>query len=46
MTKETTPLEPAVLEHKYYARGIGMVLTVDVNAAGARDELIRFTPAR
>jgi hypothetical protein len=40
VTKETTPLEPAVLEHKYYARGIGMVLTVDVSARGARDELV------
>jgi hypothetical protein len=40
MTKETTPLEPAVLERKYYARGIGMVLTVDVAGGGARDELI------
>jgi hypothetical protein len=40
MTKETTPLEPGVLERKYYARGIGMVLTVDVSAGGARDELV------
>jgi hypothetical protein len=29
-----------VLERKYYARGIGMVLTVDVSGGGARDELI------
>jgi hypothetical protein len=40
MTKETTPLEPGVLERKYYARGVGMVLTVDVGAGGSRDELI------
>ena len=46
MTEETTPLEPTVLEHKYYARGIGMVLTADLSAGGTRDELIRFTPAR
>jgi hypothetical protein len=45
-TKETTPLEPGVLERKYYARGIGTVLTVDVNAGGARDELIRVTSPR
>jgi hypothetical protein len=43
MTKETTPLEPDVLEHKYYAHGIGMALTVDVKADGARDELVRFS---
>jgi hypothetical protein len=40
MTKETTPLEPAVLERKYYARGIGLVLTVDGAANGAREELV------
>jgi hypothetical protein len=39
MTEETTPLEPGVLEHKYYARDIGMVLTVDIGAGGTRDEL-------
>jgi hypothetical protein len=39
MTKETTPLEPGVLERKYYARGIGLVLTVDA-AGGGREELI------
>lgn len=39
MTKESTPLEPGALERKYYARGIGMVLTVDL-AGGARDELV------
>src|SRR3954470_3408465 len=39
MTKETTPLEPGVLERKYYARGIGLVLTVDP-AGGGREELI------
>ena len=43
MTKETTPLEPDVLERKYYARGVGTVLTVDVSAGGTRDELLRFT---
>jgi hypothetical protein len=29
-TEETTPLEPDALEHKYYAAGVGNVLTVDV----------------
>jgi hypothetical protein len=42
-TKDTTPLEPRVLEHKYYARGVGPVLTVDVAGGGARDELVSFT---
>jgi hypothetical protein len=42
-TKDTTPLEPTVLEHKYYARGVGPVLTIDVAGGGSRDELVRFT---
>lgn len=43
MTKDYTPLEPDLLEYKYYARGVGMVLTVDLAAGGSRDELVRFT---
>lgn len=46
-TADTTPLEPDVLEHKYYARGVGLVLTVD-KEAGGREELLsvsRVTPA-
>jgi membrane-associated phospholipid phosphatase len=39
MTKDTTPLEPKVLEHKYYAEGIGPVLAV---SKGSREELVRF----
>jgi hypothetical protein len=31
-----------MLENKYYARGVGTVLTIDV-AGGTRDELITFT---
>lgn len=44
-TKDTTPLEPDVLEHKYYAAGVGPVLTIDVSGGGRRDELVSFTPA-
>jgi hypothetical protein len=38
-TADTNPLEPKVLEHKYYAKGVGLVLTVD-RAAGGREELL------
>jgi hypothetical protein len=38
-TADTNPLEPKVLEHKYYAKGVGLVLTVD-RAAGEREELL------
>lgn len=41
-TADTTPLEPDVLEHKYYARGVGLVLTVD-RSAGGREELLSVT---
>ena len=41
-TADTTPLEPDVLEHKYYAAGIGLVLTVD-REAGGREELLSVT---
>jgi hypothetical protein len=43
-TADTTNLEPDVLEHKYYAEGIGLVLTVDVNGEG-REELISMDQA-
>jgi hypothetical protein len=41
-TADTTPLEPDTLEHKYYARGVGLVLTID-QVAGGREELLSVT---
>lgn len=41
-TADTTPLEPDVLEHKYYASGVGLVLTID-KEAGGREELLAVT---
>jgi hypothetical protein len=41
-TADTNGLEPDVLEHKFYARGVGLVLTVDVES-GAREELLSVT---
>lgn len=38
-TADTTPLEPDVLEHKFYAEGIGLVLTIDREGDG-REELL------
>jgi len=40
-TDETTPLEPDVLEHKFYLSGVGLVSTVDANS-GEVEELIRI----
>jgi hypothetical protein len=46
MTKDYTPLEPRVLEHKLYARGVGPVLVVALSGGGGSEELIRFTSGR
>jgi hypothetical protein len=42
MTKEVTLLEPDALEHKFYARGVGPVLTLGISGSIGREELIRF----
>ena len=41
-TEDTTPLEPDVLEHKYYCQSVGPVLAVDVGGGGGREELTSF----
>jgi hypothetical protein len=41
-TQETTPLETDLLEQKYYATGVGNVLTVD-SSNGDRVELVKIT---
>ena len=42
MTKDVNPLEPKVLEYKFYARGMGPVLAVSVSGGSDREELLRF----
>jgi hypothetical protein len=42
MTAETSPVEPKVLEYKFYARGVGQVLAVDVSGGSDREELVRY----
>jgi hypothetical protein len=46
MTKDTTPLEPDVVEHKLYAKGVGPVLTIAVSGGGGREELVIFESGR
>jgi hypothetical protein len=41
-TEDTTPLEPDVVEHKYYARNVGPVLRTNAEGGG-REELVSFT---
>jgi hypothetical protein len=42
LTKEWTPLEPAVLDHKLYVRGVGMVLEQTVKGPIERGELVQM----
>jgi len=46
MTKDLVPLEPKVLEHKFFAPGVGMALVLDVSGAAGREELIRYTAGK
>ena len=43
MTKDFTRLEPDLVEHKFYARDVGPVLTVAVSGGSDREELVSFT---
>jgi hypothetical protein len=40
MTEDINPLELEVVEHKYYARGVGPILTVQVQGGSDREELV------
>jgi hypothetical protein len=46
MTKELNPLEPRSLEYKFYARGVGPVLSVAVSGGSDREELVRYVRGR
>ena len=43
MTKETNPLEPKVLELKFYAPGVGPALALGVSGGGDREALVAVT---
>jgi hypothetical protein len=40
VTKDVDGLDPSSVENKYYARGVGLVLTVNASGAAERDEAI------
>jgi hypothetical protein len=42
MTRETSPLEPKALEFKFYARGVGPVLELEVSGGAERAELVHM----
>jgi hypothetical protein len=43
-THDYTPLDLEALEDKYYARGVGVVLVVDLFSGNTREELVEFVP--
>jgi hypothetical protein len=42
VTQETTPLEPGVVDHKTYRRGVGSVLEETVKGGDKRNELVSY----
>ena len=42
LTSETSPLEPKVLELKFYGRGVGQVLALTASGGNEREELVSF----
>ena len=45
MTRDTTPLEPDLVELKFYAPGIGPVMEIPISGGAGREVLVEFTPA-
>jgi hypothetical protein len=45
-TKDYSPLEPKVVEHKFYAKGVGPILAITVSGGSDREELIQFNSGR
>jgi hypothetical protein len=46
MTKDLNPLEPKVLEFKFYAAGVGPVLALQASGGSDREELVSFRSGR
>jgi hypothetical protein len=44
MTRDLVPTEPKVEELKFYARGVGPLLSIHVDGTGERAELLTYTP--
>jgi hypothetical protein len=42
-TKDYTPLDPDVVEHKFYASGVGPVQVIAVSGESSREELLTFS---
>jgi hypothetical protein len=44
MIKETEGIERSLLDYKFYARGVGSVLGIEVSAGSGREELVTYAP--
>jgi hypothetical protein len=44
MTKDLNRLDRRSLEYKFYAKGVGPVLSIDVSGGSDREELVRYRP--
>jgi hypothetical protein len=42
VTKEWTPLEPDIVENKYYAKGVGFIFGIMVQGGDEQTELVRI----
>jgi hypothetical protein len=46
MTRDLVPTEPRVQELKFYAPGVGPLLSVHTDGAGGLAELVSYEPGR
>jgi len=46
MTRDLVPTEPKVQELKFYAPGVGPLLSIHLDGAGGRAELVSYTPGK
>jgi hypothetical protein len=44
MTRDVNPLEPKILEFKFFARDVGPVLAIGVSGGSDREEMVSFRP--
>jgi hypothetical protein len=42
LTKDFTPLEPRAVEYKFYAKGVGPVLSVGISGGASHEALVRY----
>ena len=42
VTQDWTPLEPEVVEEKYYAKGVGLVLETTIRGGSDRNQLVSY----